>query len=160
MARVYVADDNPDVRHVVVYSLMDQGHDVTTLRDGESALEAILAEPPDLLILDMMMPGHDGYEILAQMRGRGVQDITRTIVLTARASGHDRSRALGAGADVFLNKPFDPEILASSVDELLELSLSELRARRARIASATPAAHDVPVAARPVETAGVEKVSE
>ena len=137
MARVYVADDNADVRHVVVYSLMDQGHDVTMLRDGESALEALLAEPPDLLVLDIMMPGRDGYEVLEQMRSWGLHDGTRTIVVTARASDDDRRRAFGAGADAFLVKPFDPETLADTAADLLRLSGAELKERRARnIASA------------------------
>jgi DNA-binding response OmpR family regulator len=137
MARVYVVDDNADVRHVVVYSLMDQGHDVMMLRDGESALEALLAQPPDLLVLDIMMPGRDGYEVLEQMFGWGLQDMTRTIVLTARASDADCRRALDAGADAVLVKPFDPEVLAATAEELLRLSGGELRARRARNIPAT-----------------------
>jgi DNA-binding response OmpR family regulator len=131
MARVYVVDDNADVRHVVTYSLKEQGHDVMMLKDGEAALDAILSEPPDLLILDIMMPGRDGFEVLEQMSSWGVQDATRTIVLSARASEADRERALEAGADAHMSKPFDPEELAATAEELLSLSPEGLRARRA-----------------------------
>ena len=131
MARVFVVDDNADVRHVVIYSLMDLGHEVETIKDGEAAVEALLNEPPDLLILDIMMPGFDGFEVLDQMSSWGLRDSTRTIVLTARASESDRRRALDAGAHMFMCKPFDPEELAGAAQELLGLSLDELRARRA-----------------------------
>jgi DNA-binding response OmpR family regulator len=119
MARIYVVDDNPDVRHVIVYSLMQQGHDVAVHRDGESALEALLHDPPELMVLDIMMPGCDGFEILEQMRNWGLQDTTRTIVLTARATEEDRRHALDLGADDYMSKPFDPEELASRASRLL-----------------------------------------
>ncbi|CAN5581394.1 hypothetical protein BH24ACT26_BH24ACT26_10140 [soil metagenome] len=135
MARIYVVDDDADVRHVVIYSLMDLGHDIAMYRDGETALEALLADPPDLLILDVMMPGHDGYEILQQAHSWGLQETTRTIVLSARASDVDRKRALDLGADLFMCKPFDPERLEKATRELLEVSTDELRQRRESRAS-------------------------
>jgi DNA-binding response OmpR family regulator len=130
MARIYVVDDNADVRHVVIYALMDEGHDILMIRDGEAAIEALISEPPDLVVLDLMLPGIDGFEILNQMRSWGIQDNTRTIVLTARASDEDRRRVLELGADDFLSKPFDPEALAERVKCLLALSPEELRFRR------------------------------
>ena len=130
MARIYVVDDNADVRHVVIYALMDEGHDILMIRDGEAAIEALISEPPDLVVLDLMLPGIDGFEILNQMRSWGIQDNTRTIVLTARASDEDRRRVLELGADDFLSKPFDPEALAERVKGLLALSPEELRFRR------------------------------
>jgi DNA-binding response OmpR family regulator len=138
MARIYVVDDDADVRHVVIYALMDGGHDVLMIRDGEAAIEALISDPPDLIVLDIMLPGVDGFEILKQMQSWGIQEGTRTIVLTARASDDDRRRALELGADDFFGKPFDPEALATKVQELLALSNDELRARRAgRHASAS-----------------------
>ncbi|MFN2490133.1 MAG: response regulator transcription factor [Actinomycetota bacterium] len=136
MGRIYVVDDDPDVRHVVIYSLMDLEHEVTVHRDGEAAMEALLSDPPDALVLDVMMPGLDGYEVLAQMASWGLQDVTRTVVLTARATATDRKRALKLGADAFICKPFDPEHLAETVQELLELSPEDLRQRRARAVGA------------------------
>jgi DNA-binding response OmpR family regulator len=132
MARIYVCDDNADVRHVVIYSLTDDDHEIVMLKDGEAALEALLADAPDLLILDLMMPGADGYEILSQIESWGIRDQMRTIVLTARASDEVRRRALDLGADEFITKPFDPEVLAQAVAHLLSLSPADLRARRAR----------------------------
>jgi DNA-binding response OmpR family regulator len=142
MARVFVVDDNADVRHVIIYSLMDGGHDVTMLKDGEAALEALLNEPPDVLVLDIMMPGYDGFEVLQQMQSWGLRDTTRTIVLTARTSDNDRKRALEAGADEFMRKPFDPEELASKVEELLSVPADELASHRARRVAALQAAGD------------------
>jgi DNA-binding response OmpR family regulator len=130
MARIYVVDDNADVRHVVIYALMDEGHDILMIRDGEAAIEALISEPPDLVVLDLMLPGLDGFEVLSQMRSWGIQDNTRTIVLTARASDQDRKRVLELGADDFLSKPFDPETLAERVKGLLALSPEELGLRR------------------------------
>lgn len=130
MARIYVVDDNADVRHVVIYALLDEGHDILMIRDGDAAIEALISAPPDLVVLDLMLPGIDGFEILEQMRSWGIQDNTRTIVLTARASDRDRRRVLELGADDFLSKPFDPETLAERVRGLLGLSTEELRLRR------------------------------
>jgi DNA-binding response OmpR family regulator len=130
MARIYVVDDSADVRHVVIYALMDEGHDILMIRDGEAAIEALISEPPDLVVLDLMLPGIDGFEILDQMRSWGIQDNTRTIVLTARASDKDRRRVMELGADDFLTKPFDTEALAERVKSLLQLSSEELRLRR------------------------------
>jgi DNA-binding response OmpR family regulator len=144
MARVYVADDNADVRHVVIYSLTDHGHDVTMLKDGEATLDALLTEPPDLLILDIMMPGFDGFEILEQMSSWGLKDGTRTIVLTARASEDDRRRAFDAGADCYVTKPFDPEELATTAEQLLSLSGDELRAWRALRVGVSGAGNEAP----------------
>jgi DNA-binding response OmpR family regulator len=119
MGRIFVVEDDPDVRHVVIYSLREANHEVVVHRDGESALEALLLDPPDLLILDIMMPGYDGFEILEQMRSWGVDAETRTIVLSARTTERDRRRALGLGADDYIFKPFDPERLAARAEELI-----------------------------------------
>jgi DNA-binding response OmpR family regulator len=131
LARIYVVDDDADVRHVVVYALMDEGHDIFMIRDGEAALEALIAEPPDLVVLDLVLPGVDGFEVLNQMRSWGIHDNTRTIVLSALAAAEDRRRALELGADAFVAKPFDLEVLAGKVRELLALSPQELHRRRA-----------------------------
>jgi DNA-binding response OmpR family regulator len=84
------------------------------------------------LILDILMPGLDGFEILAQMRSWGVQDGTRTLVLSARTADKDRARALELGADLFVAKPFDPDELAEAVKELIALTSEGLREWRAR----------------------------
>jgi DNA-binding response OmpR family regulator len=131
LARIYVVDDDADVRNVVVYALMEEGHDIFMIRDGEAALEALIAEPPDLVVLDLILPGVDGFEVLNQMRSWGIHDNTRTIVLSALAAAADRRRALELGADDFLTKPFDLEVLAGKVRELLALAPQELQRRRA-----------------------------
>ena len=127
MARIYVADDDPDITQVVKFALADDGHDVTAFTDGAAARTAAMATPPDLLILDVMMPELDGFQVLDMLRARAS---IRILVLTARASEIDWSRAYKLGADGFMTKPFDPDELASTVGELLAMPEAELRERK------------------------------
>jgi DNA-binding response OmpR family regulator len=119
MAKIYVADDNADVRNVLLYALVDEGHEVFALKDGESAMEALLAAPADVLVLDIMMPGLDGYQVLEQMGSWGILSATKVLVLSAKASDVDRQRALNLGASAFMSKPFDPDAMLETIDELL-----------------------------------------
>lgn len=119
MGKIYIADDNADVRNVVLYALAGEGHDVSVVKDGEQAREAVFNDPPDLLVLDIMMPGLDGYQVLQDMANWGIQGTTRVLVLSARASSADKGRALELGADAFMAKPFDPDELLEVVDDLL-----------------------------------------
>ena len=130
MARIYVADDDPDVKAVVAYTLGDAGHEITTFSDGASVRASTVADPPDLLVLDVMMPGLDGLQVLEFLRGWRFDAWVRVLILTARASEQDWSRAFELGADRFMTKPFDPDELTAAVGELLAFSPKELRERR------------------------------
>ncbi len=141
-AHVLVVDDDEEIRASLRRSLVFEGFKVTLAADGEEALRSIRDDRPDLAVLDIMMPGFDGLEVLQQMQGGGLRDTTRTIVLTARTSDNDRKRALEAGADEFMRKPFDPEELASKVEELLSVPADELASHRARRVAALQAAGD------------------
>lgn len=118
MATVLVCDNEEPLRALVVATLDGGDYRVIEARDGDESLELIRAERPDVVVLDMMMPGRSGLDVLEELRrDRDLAD-TRVLMLTARAQASDREAALGAGADRFLPKPFSPLELASAVHEL------------------------------------------
>ncbi len=114
--KVLVVDDEPTVREVVVGYLRRDGHEVAEAADGNTALELLDAEPPDLVVLDMMLPGVNGLDILRRVRS--TSDIP-VIMLTARAEESDRVAGLELGADDYVVKPFSPRELAARVNGVL-----------------------------------------
>jgi DNA-binding response OmpR family regulator len=117
MARVLVVDDDVTVREVVVTYLRAGGYDVGEAADGESALEQLGAEPADLLVLDLMLPGIDGLEVCQRIRAGG--DDLPVIMLTALGSETDRVVGLEHGADDYVTKPFSPRELVLRVESVL-----------------------------------------
>jgi DNA-binding response OmpR family regulator len=118
-ARVLVVDDEPTVRDVVVQYLRRDGHDVTEASDGDQALRLLDAQLPDLVVLDLMLPGVDGLEILRRLRA--TSDVP-VIMLTALAEERDRVVGLELGADDYVVKPFSPRELAARVNGVLRRS--------------------------------------
>jgi DNA-binding response OmpR family regulator len=114
--KVLVVDDEPTVREVVVGYLRRDGHDVAEAADGNAALDLLDADPPDLVVLDMMLPGVNGLDILRRVRA--TSDIP-VIMLTARAEESDRVSGLELGADDYVVKPFSPRELAARVNGVL-----------------------------------------
>ena len=119
--KVLVVDDEPTVREVVVGYLRRDGHDVAEAADGNAALQLLDAEPPDLVVLDMMLPGVNGLDILRQVRS--TSDIP-VIMLTARAEESDRVAGLELGAADNVVKPFSPRELAARVNGVLRRTAS------------------------------------
>lgn len=115
---VLVCDDEPVLRALVRASLADT-YEIVEAGDGATALLVALDRPPDLIVLDMMMPGKTGLEVLADLRADERLAATPVIMLTARAQTADREAAASAGADRYLSKPFSPAELAAAVDELI-----------------------------------------
>ena len=108
MASVLVADDDPDIRRLVVMKLRSAGHEVVEVGDGLAAVEAARTSRPDLLLLDLMMPGLTGIEVCGTLRGEpGFEDVPM-VLLTARAQERDVAVGLAAGATAYLSKPFSP----------------------------------------------------
>jgi two-component system response regulator MtrA len=119
MARIVVADDDADVRMLVALKLESSGHDVVAVENGAIALEQCQAVHPDLVVLDLMMPGMSGIEACRAIRSDPSIAATPVILLTARAQSIDVDAGLAAGADEYVTKPFSPRELAYRVDTLL-----------------------------------------
>jgi DNA-binding response OmpR family regulator len=116
-ARILVVEDELDVLMIVSDLLRAQGHFVAGVAHGTEGLSRALAEPFDLLILDVMLPGTDGFEICHMVREKGFEGAI--LMLTARAQVRDRVQGLQGGADDYLIKPFDPTELLARVGALL-----------------------------------------
>lgn len=128
---VLVADDDPDILLLMTVTLERDGYDVVGAKDGLSALEAALERVPHLVLLDLMMPGLDGYEVTRRLRGEPITKDVPIVIVTAAAEESQAAKALEAGADAYMKKPFSPrELLAKTASLILE------RRPRSRTASA------------------------
>jgi two-component system phosphate regulon response regulator PhoB len=117
--RILVVDDEPDVVGLVVYHLARGGFRVSTASTGPDALEAARREHPALVVLDLMLPGMSGYDVLEQLRaGEDTREIA-VLMLTARREEEDRIHGLSLGADDYLAKPFSPQELVLRVAAIL-----------------------------------------
>ncbi len=114
--RVLVVDDEPMVREVLARYLEKEGFDVSTAEDGEQALTAFRTEPPDLVLLDLMLPKVDGLEVFRRMRAGSA---TPVIMLTAKGEETDRVVGLELGADDYVTKPFSPREVIARVRAVL-----------------------------------------
>jgi DNA-binding response OmpR family regulator len=119
-ATILVVDDEPSIREVVSLYLRRAGYEVVVAADGQAALEALEAHPPDLVVLDLMLPKVDGIEITRQLRAGGDTPI---IMLTARRDETDRILGLEMGADDYVVKPFSPRELVSRVKAVLRRTM-------------------------------------
>jgi DNA-binding response OmpR family regulator len=117
VARVLVVDDDETVSSVVVTYLDRAGHEASRIADGQQALAAMTAERPDLVVLDLMLPGLDGLEVCR--RARGAYPDLPVLMLTALAEPDDRIAGLELGADDYVTKPFSPRELVLRVDSVL-----------------------------------------
>jgi two-component system phosphate regulon response regulator PhoB len=117
--RILVVDDEPDITALVAYHMAKAGFRVSTAGNGSDALKAAREERPDIVILDLMLPGISGYDILAELRKHEETREVGVILLTARREEPDRIRGLSLGADDYLTKPFSPQELSLRVSALL-----------------------------------------
>ena len=113
---ILVVDDEPSIGEVVSIYLQRAGYQVIVARDGQAALEALERHPPDLVVLDLMLPKVDGLEIARRLRAQGDTPI---IMLTAKREESDRITGLEMGADDYVVKPFSPQELVSRVKAVL-----------------------------------------
>ena len=119
MALIVVADDDVDIRDLVEFKLTTLGHQIVTVADGSSAVEACRTTRPDLAVLDVMMPGLTGLEAVRELRSSPELKDIPVILLTARAQQSDVQTGFDCGADDYITKPFSPKELASRVEVLL-----------------------------------------
>jgi len=158
--RVLVVDDEPDITALVAYHLAKGGYRVSTAASGRDALRAAREERPDLIVLDLMLPGLSGYDVLAELRRRDETKEIGVIVLTARKDEADRIKGLSLGADDYLPKPFSPQELVLRVRAVLRRLASPAVASGGVLAAGTialdAAAHRVTVGGGPVDLTATE----
>ena len=117
--RVLVVDDEADIVALVAYHLVKAGYRVSTASSGPDALVAARQERPALIVLDLMLPGASGYDVLEQLRSQPATRDMAVLMLTARREEQDRIRGLSLGADDYLTKPFSPQELVLRVGAIL-----------------------------------------
>jgi DNA-binding response OmpR family regulator len=122
--KILIVDDEAHIRMLIeqtLEELEDEGVEFFTAENGEMALEVISEEKPDLIFLDVMMPKLNGMEVCRRVKQEmGLKDIY-IVLLTAKGQESDRQKGLDVGADVYMTKPFDPELLLEKAREVLQL---------------------------------------
>jgi CheY-like chemotaxis protein len=130
VAQILVVDDDEIVRGMVAFLFEDEGYTVATAADGGEALDLLRADPPQCMVLDLMMPGVDGLTVLRRRAEEQIAQGTRVVVLTAKTGHQDAVWCWEAGADEYLTKPFEPDRLVRIVRELAALTPREAQRRR------------------------------
>lgn len=128
--RVLLAEDEPNIVESLTFLMERAGFDISAESDGRVALEMALSNTPDILILDVMLPELDGYEILRQLRADPRTERLPILMLTAKGQREDRETALECGADLFITKPFSNSEIVAAV--------KQLAAGRPELAAGTP----------------------
>lgn len=149
-SRVLVAEDDPKQARLIRLYLEQEGHSVLLVGDGRSALVEAREHAPDLVVLDLMMPGLDGLQVCRTLRAESPVPI---LMLTARSTEEDQLRGLDFGADDYLTKPYSPRVLAARVRALLRRSGGRGPTRVTRIGplEIDPESFEVKVSGRQVE---------
>ncbi len=116
MAKILVIDDEPSIVNLVTAYLKPEGYEIYTAADGNAGLKAARAYKPDLIVLDLMLPGKDGFEVLSQLRR---ESNVYVILLTAKTEETDKIVGLSVGADDYVTKPFSPRELVARIKAAL-----------------------------------------
>jgi len=119
LARILVIEDDPAVVEMLTLMIQNEGHDVEVVVDGAHAIERLDRPPPDLVLLDLMMPSVGGFDVLSELRARQGWSTIPVVIVTARTGDEDVWRGWTSGADYYLVKPFEVEQLRSVVMRLL-----------------------------------------
>jgi len=141
--RVLVVEDEPDIAALIAYQLTREGFRVETAGNGPEALEAIGREVPDLVVLDRMLPGLSGDEVLARLRAEPATSSVPVLVLTAKREQEDRIEGLELGADDYLTKPFSPRELVLRARAILKRAQESGMTSGGRVLRAGPIRLDV-----------------
>jgi DNA-binding response OmpR family regulator len=116
--RVMIVEDEPNIVESLSFVFSREGWQVAAALDGDTAIERLLSEPPDILVLDVMLPPHSGFEVLKRVRSEASLKHLPVIVLTAKGQEKDRHTALRLGADAFVTKPFSNRDIVQQVRDL------------------------------------------
>ncbi len=116
---ILIAEDEPFILESLTFLLEREGYGVRSAIDGDTALRDVTTAPPDLLILDTMIPGKDGFEVLSRLRAAPSSEKLPVLVLTAKGQDADRKRMLSLGANEFVTKPFSNKDLLGRIAGLM-----------------------------------------
>jgi DNA-binding response OmpR family regulator len=128
--RILVIEDDADIRSICEHIFTWAGHQVAVALDGAQGLELVESFEPDVIALDIMMPGIDGFSVLAALRGSATTRAIPVVIVSARTLNADRLRAFEAGADDYVSKPFDPNVLLRVLERVCQGSPEERAAWR------------------------------
>jgi len=117
--RVLIVDDEPNIVLSVEFLMQREGHEVITARDGQEAIELLGGPRPDLMILDVMMPRKNGFEVCEEVRADPALSGMPILMLTAKGREAEMKKGISLGADAYITKPFSTHDLVAKVDELL-----------------------------------------
>jgi two-component system phosphate regulon response regulator PhoB len=157
--KILVVEDEEDIQNLVLFNLTREGYRAVGADSGEKALEAARSEAPDLVILDLMLPGIDGLEVCRRLRAEARTADLPIIMLTAKGEEADIVAGLEVGADDYVTKPFSPRVLIARVRANLRKRRREEPGSAAiKIHDLTidPSRHEVRVAGRPVDLTATE----
>ena len=118
--KILIADDEPNILISLEYLMKREGFDVRVARDGQEALDAVAADCPDLLLLDVMMPRKSGFDVCQALRADERYSALRILMLTAKGRDTDLAKGLALGADGYMTKPFSTRELVERVKAMLQ----------------------------------------
>jgi len=124
MEHILIVEDEVDIANLISFNLERAGYTVEMTHDGREGLQKILKEQPDLVILDLMLPGMDGYQILKELQRDTRTHAIPVLMLTAKSQTEDRIKGLESGADDYLTKPFSPKELILRVQAIMKRNRS------------------------------------
>ncbi|MEH6758446.1 MAG: response regulator [Parasphingorhabdus sp.] len=127
MARILIADDDALIGEVVSHILKERGHEVVVADDGAEALEMILLDRPDIIILDNLMPGLKGIEVFTRLQNRTTTATIPVIMLTAQTGRNHMVEAYDAGVTDYMTKPFEPACLADRISDIVDRKCRKLQ---------------------------------
>ena len=119
MASILIADDDPNIVRALAFLMQAEGHDVRTAADGDAALAAVAEAPPELVLLDVMMPKRNGYDVCRALRADPHYARLRIVMLTARGREADKRAGIELGVDAYLTKPFAISEVVGCVNDVL-----------------------------------------
>ncbi len=119
MSRVLVVEDSPAQREMITGLLRESGLDVTSVGDGIEALELIQGQKPDLVVLDIVMPGMNGYEVCRRLKSDPTTQSMPIVMCSSKGEEFDRYWGIRQGADAYIAKPFQPQELVGTIRQLL-----------------------------------------
>ena len=116
--RILIAEDEPSIIEALSFILTREDFDVSVEMNGDEALSSVFANKPHVMILDVMLPGMNGFEVLKQLRTKYTDEELPVLMLTAKGQSQDRQQAIDCGANLFITKPFDNQDIVRAVKEL------------------------------------------